>query len=118
MGRNHALFMIEDTVRQIESRIQGAEAIGPERKAELLSLVRALRSEVAAIAKTHSDQAQTIADFTEISAREATSTRNDLRLRQLSLEGMTASVQGFEKSHPRLVETVNAISNTLSGLGI
>jgi hypothetical protein len=110
--------MIEDTVRQIESRIQGAEAIGPERKAELLSLVQTLRSEVAAIAQTHSDQAQTIADFTEISAREATSTRNDHELRQLSLDGMTASVRGFEKSHPRLVETVNAISNTLSGLGI
>jgi type IV secretory pathway VirB4 component len=28
------------------------------------------------------------------------------------------SVEGFEKSHPKLVETVNNISNALSNLGI
>jgi len=36
----------------------------------------------------------------------------------LSLEGLSSSVEGFEKSHPKLVQIVNAISNTLSNLGI
>jgi len=34
------------------------------------------------------------------------------------LEGLGQSVEGFEKSHPRLVQIVNGISNTLSNLGI
>jgi hypothetical protein len=31
---------------------------------------------------------------------------------------MSSSVEGIEKSHPKLVQIVNAISNTLSNLGI
>jgi len=37
---------------------------------------------------------------------------------RLSLEGLSSSVGELEKSHPRLVQIVNAISNTLSNLGI
>jgi len=37
---------------------------------------------------------------------------------QLSLNGLTSSVEEFEKSHPKLVQIVNAISNTLANLGI
>ena len=39
-------------------------------------------------------------------------------LLKLSLEGLSASVQQFETSHPRLVETVNAISLMLSNSGL
>jgi len=39
-------------------------------------------------------------------------------LRELSVRGLQSSVEGFEKSNPRLVEIVNTISNTLSNLGI
>jgi hypothetical protein len=34
------------------------------------------------------------------------------------LAGLSASVEGFEKSHPKLVEIVNRICTALSGLGI
>jgi hypothetical protein len=40
------------------------------------------------------------------------------QLLKLSLEGLGSSVAGFEGSHPRLVQIVNAISNTLANLGI
>jgi hypothetical protein len=39
-------------------------------------------------------------------------------LLKLSLEGLRSSAGGFEGSHPRLVRIVNAVSNTLSNLGI
>ena len=37
---------------------------------------------------------------------------------QLSLKGLSSSVQGFEGSHPRLVQLVNSLCTTLSNLGI
>ena len=89
-----------------------------ERKRELLQLMATLKSEVAELSKTHGEQAQSIAGFTEISAHEATRTEQNPELLKLSLEGLGSSVQGFEESHPRLVQIVNAISSTLSNLGI
>ena len=110
--------MIEDTVGKIKSRIESAEAIGPERKQELLQLLGTLKSEVAELSKTHGEEAQSIAGFTEISAHEATRAEQNPTLLELSLEGLSGSVAGFEKSHPRLVQIVNTISNMLSNLGI
>ena len=45
--------MIEDTIGKIEARIQGADAINPDRRDELLQLLGTLKSEVAALSKTH-----------------------------------------------------------------
>jgi hypothetical protein len=110
--------MIEDTIGKIEARIQSAEAVKDERRQELLQLLGTLKSEVAELSKTHEEQAQSIAGFTEVSAHEATRTEQNPELLKLSLEGLGSSVRGFEESHPRLVQIVNGISSTLSNLGI
>ena len=110
--------MIEDTIGKIEARIQGAETVNDERRQELLQLLGTLKSEVAELSKTHGEQAQSIAGFTEVSTHEATRTEQNPELLKLSLEGLGSSVRGFEGSHPRLVQIVNAISSTLSNLGI
>jgi len=110
--------MIEDTIGKIEDRIEAADSIKPERRRELLELLATLKGEVANLSKTHTEQAQSIAGFTDISAHEATRAEQNPDLLKLSLQGMSSSVEGFEKSHPRLVQIVNAISNTLSNLGI
>jgi len=110
--------MIEDTLGKIEAKIQGADTIPDERRRVLLELVGTLKSEVGELSKTHSEQAQSIAGFAEVSAHEATRAEQNPRLLRLSLEGLSSSVQELEKSHPRLVRIVNAISNTLSNLGI
>ncbi len=110
--------MIEDTIVKIESKIEGADAIKEERRRELLQLLGTLKAEVAALSRTHEEQAESIAGFTEISTHEATRSEQNPELLKLSLEGLGSSVQGFEESHPRLVQIVNAISNTLSNLGI
>jgi hypothetical protein len=34
------------------------------------------------------------------------------------VRGLRSSADGFEQSHPRLVQIVNSISNMLSNLGI
>jgi Mg2+ and Co2+ transporter CorA len=110
--------MIEDTVSKIEAKIQGAEAINDDKKRELLQLLGTLKSEVNELSKTHVEQAESIAGFAEVSAHEATRSEQNPELLELSLKGMVSSVEGFEKSHPRLVQIVNNISNTLSNLGI
>jgi hypothetical protein len=110
--------MIEDTIGKIETRIQGSDTIKDERRNELLELIATLKSEVEQLSKTHGDQAQSIAGFAQVSAHEATRSEPNPQLLKLSLEGLTSSVRELEKSHPRLVHIVNAISNTLSNLGI
>lgn len=110
--------MIEDTIGKIEARIRAGESINPDRREELLQLLGKLKSEMSSLSQTHGEQAQSIASFADVSTREATRTQQDPELLKLSLEGLGQSVEGFKKSHPRLVQVVNSISNTLSNLGI
>ena len=105
-------------MNEIEANIRGADKVNDERKRELLQLLATLKSEVAELSKTHGEQAQSIAEFAKISAHEATRGKQSPELRELSVRGLQSSVEGFEKSHPHLVEIVNPISNTLSNLGI
>jgi hypothetical protein len=86
--------MIEKTIGEIEAKIRGAEAVGDEHKRELIQLLARLK--------------------TEIAARE----KQNLTPLKNSVEELRVSVEGFEQSHPKLVQAVNGISNTLSNLGI
>jgi hypothetical protein len=110
--------MIEDTIGKIESRIQAADSIKDDKRRELAELLATLKSEVAELSKTHSEQAQSIAGFAELSAHEATRLEQNPELLKLSVTGLSTSVEEFEKTHPKLVQIANAISNTLSNLGI
>ena len=110
--------MIEDTLSKIEARIQNADTIKDERKQELLQLLATLKSEMGKLSETHGEQAESIAGFTDLSAHEATRIEQNPQLLKLSLDGLSSSVEGFEESHPQLVQIVNAISSTLSNLGI
>ncbi|MGO8837421.1 MAG: DUF4404 family protein [Limisphaerales bacterium] len=110
--------MIEKTIGEIEAKVRDAGAVSEERKRELLQLLGQLKSEVGALEKTHDEQAESIAGFAQLSAHEATRTSQNPESLQHSLQGLKSSVDGFEQSHPKLVQIVNAISNTLSNLGI
>jgi len=110
--------MIEKTISEIEAKIGGTESVNAERKAELLKLLGTLKTEVAELSKTHGEQADSIANFASLSAHEATRTDPNPQLRELSNQGLQSSVNGFEQSHPKLVQIVNTISKTLSDLGI
>ena len=77
-----------------------------------------LKSEVGNLAQTHSEQADSIANFAKISTHEATRSTPNPQLRDLSNQGLVSSVEGFETSHPRLVQVVNSISSMLANWGI
>ena len=110
--------MINDTIAKIEARLRAAESVPDERRRELLELVGTLRGEISELSKTDQEHAQSIAGFTQVSTHEATRAEPNPDLIKASLAGLTGSVAGFEKSHPRLVQIVNSLSTTLSNLGI
>jgi len=110
--------MIRETITQIESKLQQSSAVSPEHRQELLDLLALLKTEIGTLAESNARQAQAIAGHTEVTTREAINARKDPELFQRSLNELSASVEGFESSHPQLVEVVNRIATTLSNLGI
>jgi prefoldin subunit 5 len=110
--------MIEKAIGEIEAKIHGSNSISDERKRELLQLLGTLKAEVGTLAKTHDEQASSITNFAQTSTHEATREKQNPQSLEHSLQGLRSSVDGFEQSHPKLVQIVNSISNTLSNLGI
>jgi uncharacterized coiled-coil DUF342 family protein len=91
--------MIEKLISDLEAKIR-AQIIGEAAKGELLQLLAQLRTEIAALEKTSDD------------------TREKQKELQSSVDELRSSMAGFEQSHPKLVQAVNSISNTLSNWGI
>jgi len=110
--------MIKETIERIEERIKANESIGTEKKQELLALVGELDKEVTALARTHQDDAHSVAGFAAASVHEATRENKNPELLKQSLDGMTMSVRAFEVSHPGLTGLINTIGQTLWKLGI
>ena len=97
--------MIEETIQQIEARLNAATNLRAETRAELTALVAKLRAEAARIpAGAAAEQSKPAADAKE----ESTD----------AVEQLRRSVEEFEESHPKLVQLANHLANTLSGLGI
>jgi hypothetical protein len=110
--------MIQDTITQIEARIEKAKSLNDEKKRELLNLLSTLKAEISELSKTHTEHTQSITGFTEVSIHEAMREERNPQLLKLSLQGLSTSVEGFESSHPKLVGIVNSICNILSNIGI
>lgn len=110
--------MLDETISNIETRIEKSAALDDAHRAELLKLLGQLKSEVGELSKTHQEQAESIASFAEISAREATRQAPNPDLVGHSIGGLESSVGGFEKSHPGLVAVVNRIASMLANMGI
>ncbi len=112
------MTMAKETVEQHKASTQSAEAHKAEHRRELKQLLGTLKSELAELSKTHSEQAQSIAGFARVASHEATRTAPNPRLLKPALEGLRASVEEFEASHPRLVQTVGALAHLLASTGV
>jgi len=110
--------MIQNTIEKIENRVKKIDSLKDESKTQLLNLLSTLKSEIAELSKTKGEQAESIIGFAEISTHEATRQDKNPQLLELSIDGLSTSVKGFEVSHPSLVGTVNSICVMLSNLGI
>ncbi len=85
--------MTDQTLNELETKIRAA-GIEPARQQELLSLLTKLKGE---ITESH---------------------RHNLTPLKHPVEELRSSVEGFEQSHPKLVQAVNKVSQTLADLGI
>ena len=110
--------MIEKTIAEIAKKISGADAIDDGKKSELLGLLNTLQTEVEDLEQTRGEQAESIRRFAEVSAHEAMRIEKNPRSLELALDGLSSSVEGFEASHPKLAEIVNAFCHMLANIGI
>jgi hypothetical protein len=110
--------MIDEIVKRIEDTIIDAGSMEPGRKQELLALVVELKKEMTGLADTHAEHAQSIAGFVQVGTHEAVREEKDETLLQHSLDGLAASVERFEATHPRLVNVVNSIEQLLRNIGL
>jgi hypothetical protein len=98
--------MIEETIRQIEARLSASTNLAPETRAELLGLLSRLRAEAALLpAREPVETATAPASGEDASIEE-------------HVDFLRGSVEEFEASHPKVVQLVNHLANTLAGLGI
>jgi hypothetical protein len=110
--------MIQDRIDKIQAAVNSAQNLPDATRVELLKLLAELKAEVAPLAEVHGENAESIAQYAEASVQEATRSEKDPALADAALGGLTASVEGFEASHPQLVQVVNRIAVTLSNMGI
>lgn len=85
--------MINQTFSEIESKIQ-ASGLDAAKQREILGLLARLKGEIGEHQK------------------------NNLKPLQSPVEELRSSVEGFEQSHPKLVQAVNKVSQILADLGI
>lgn len=110
--------MTDQTLKDLENKIKNSTSIPDAKKAEMISLLAALKIEIGELAKTKGEAAESISGFTKISTHEAMRRAQNPHLLDLSLKGLTKSVEEFEGSHPQLTSAVNAICAMLAKLGV
>lgn len=110
--------MIQETLQKIEARLAASPTLSDENRQALEDLLRELRLEIDNLEGDRAEEAESIAAFTESSAREALRAQQDQDLLDVSINGLQQSVRHFEASHPKLTQVVNGICHQLSNLGI
>jgi len=110
--------VLKNTLTKIETKIKQSPNIPEEKKSEYFELLQQLNSEVNELNRTDHEKAQSVKEFTKAAAHESTREEINPKLFQIALDGLSSSVQEFEASHPRLVQTVNSICTFLSKIGI
>jgi hypothetical protein len=81
-------------------------------------MLATLKSEVAQLPPGRSVQAENIARAADLSTEQAVMSERDEDSYRGAIDDLAGSVREFEDTHPKLVQAVNNIANTLSGLGI
>ncbi len=110
--------ILDYRIRIIETTLQTARNIPHNRRAELLTMVAGLKSELANLAKTHHEEAASITRFADASAHEAARSRKNPQLADTALNGLRLSIQRLEESHPMTVRIVNRFATALSNMDV
>ena len=110
--------MIHETIAKIEERLRNSGTLNEQTRQELVNLLGTLKKEITDLSKTDAEHANRIAGLAETSAQEAIRPEPNPENLKTSIDSLSGSVEGFETSHPGLVQIVNRIATMLSNLGI
>ena len=110
--------MEQNTIEKIEKKISTNKSLNESDKTQLLNLLATLKPEMAKFSNDHAEHAESVTGFIERSTHEALRQQKNPTLLTLAIDGLSASVKGFEVSHPQLVENVNTIASALANIGI
>lgn len=110
--------MIHKTIEQLKSKVASTARLSETEKDEIASVIELLSKEVHDLRKTYPEDAQSIADFANVSTGESLKKEKNRDLHELSLKGLEASIKKFEISHPGLTSAVNTFCQKLADLGI
>lgn len=110
--------MANTTITNLEKKIQQNSLLDKADQKELLDLLSMLKTEINDLSQTNRECAESIAGFTQASTHEATRKDRNKQLIDISLKGLSSSVESLEASHPKVVDIVNRISQLLSNMGI
>lgn len=110
--------MIQDRIETIEATLRETTNLSAETRTRLLTLLQELKAEVKPLTASNREAALSIAQFADASVHEATRQEQKPALVEAALKGLSHSVQGFEVSHPKLVQVVDRLALTLSNMGI
>jgi hypothetical protein len=100
--------MVEERIRNIESRVQASTNLPEAAKAEMLELLGELRTELGGVKKEHLERA-------EGAAGQAGAHGESL---DHSLGALTGTMTELEATHPRLAELANRLAVALANMGI
>ena len=104
--------MIHDRIAKLEATLAATPDLPAATREELLALLADLKAEVATLSETNLEEAGSAtrpADAGTVADRDSA---------PAVLDELRASVEGFEASHPKLVQVVDRIAVTLSNMGI
>jgi hypothetical protein len=110
--------MVQSTIEKIEESVQLNSLLTENNKTEILNLLAALKPEITELEKERAEHAESIAGFIERSTHELMRKEKNPTLLKYAVDGMAASVEGFEVTHPKLVENVNYFANVLANMGL
>jgi len=108
----------QNTLEKIEEMIRTNKSLSESNKTQLLNLLTTLKPEMEKLSNVQAEHAESVAGFIERSTHEALRQEKNPSLLNLAIAGLSASVKGFEASHPQLVENVNYIASALANIGI
>ncbi|HEY3602461.1 MAG TPA: hypothetical protein VGK72_10935 [Chthoniobacterales bacterium] len=103
--------MMDERMREIETRIRDTPNLAESEREKLLGLLATVREEVNQLATSHTDDAQSITHFLAASTHEASRAKKRPKLLQAAQNGLMASVENFESSHPKLFEAAVVLAN-------
>lgn len=101
--------MVEDKLKRIEERISQSENMAGENKAQVLELLKELKSEM-------SENSENVG--TELKQNISKIDSEDEGFIKSAFSDINETINEFEESHPKLVQIINSICTQLSNSGL